>query len=70
MHNATTKSELKKMELSEEPPAVQIYIFLLEMNPNIFNCFRKISELMPNLGLEMLFMLHEASQRRSSGSLN
>lgn len=31
-------------------------------NWNIFNCFRKFSELMPNLGLEMVFMQLEGSQ--------
>lgn len=58
MHNATTKSELKKdgrnCQKSLQP--FRFTFFLLKSNPNIFNCFRKMSELMPNLGLEMLSM--------------
>lgn len=55
---------MKRLELSgeSEPSALQIYIFVLTMNRKIFSCFRKFSELMPNLGLEMLFMLHEDSR--------
>lgn len=63
--------EIKKnaeIALELEPSPVQIYIFVLKANQNIFTCFRKFSQLMPNLGLKMLLMLHEDGRNKGLNS--
>lgn len=42
--------------------------FCVENQPEYIQLLQEIQELMPNLGLEMLFMLNEASQIKSLNS--